>query len=117
MTVTKKPTPFQIIKHRGTPDRAQLPDGTWVRRLPWITIPETGRKIPCAPYDDHFVFEIPSSVAHLYPGSAYKCTCGSAAGWVGPSGYVLDASQQGLLFVCLAHAQNGVHATGGTRWV
>lgn len=115
--VEKKPTPFQIIKHRGMPNKAQLPDGTWVQRQEWIYVPESDRRIPCAPYDDHFVFEIPKHVAHMYPGASYKCTCGSAAGWVGPSGYILDASKQGLLFVCLYHAQHGIHVTGGIRWV
>lgn len=108
---------FNIIRHRGVLNKAQLPDGTWVERMDKIFIPEVGRFIPCAAYDDHFIYEIPQKLAKMYPGPSYKCTCGAAAGWTGPSGYILDASAQGLMFVCLIHAQTGLHATGGARWI
>ena len=117
MTSPKKPTPFNIIRVRGTPNKAHLPDGTEVERLDKLFVPELRGFIMTAPYSEHFIFEIPRSVAHKFPGSAYLCTCGSAAIYTGPQGYVLDASPQGKLFVCQAHATTGKHANGGSRWV
>lgn len=109
---------FSIIRHRGQVNKAQLPNGDWVERPEkGFFIPEAGRFIHAAPYEEHFIYEIPKHLANLYPGPIYRCTCGSAAGWVGHSGYVLDASAQGLMFVCLTHAQTGKHSNGGTQWI
>lgn len=102
-----------VIRHYGTPDKAQLPDGTWVERQDKLWIPEWGRFITCAPYDDHFLFQVPVK----YKGSSIQCSCGSISVISGLSGYVLDASAQGLLALCWHHATYGYHATGGSRWI
>jgi hypothetical protein len=113
MTVEKKPTPFYVVRHRGTPSKAQLPDGVWIERQDKIWIPEWGGFVMCAPYSDHFLYQLPEK----YLGSALMCTCGSIAVVTGLSGYVLDASPQGKLLVCKFHADKGIHATGGSTWV
>lgn len=109
----KKPNSFQIIRHRGIQNKAQLPDGRWVQRSEKIFVPEMGRFIPVAPYDDHFLFELPAKDV----GPSVRCTCGSFGVIAGYSAYKDDASQQGLLYVCFQHSNFGVHATGGVRWV
>ena len=113
MTAEKKPTPFQIIRHRGQVNRGQLPDGRWVQREEKIWIPEWGRFIPTAPYSEHFIFTVPEQ----YKGSAMICSCGSPAVVSGYSAYKDAASQQGLLVVCLSHSNTGLHMTGGIKWV
>ncbi len=65
-------------------------------------IPEWGEFIPCAPYDDHFVYLNPDTS----PGSsAYMCTCGSVAVVANPE------KGMGRMFVCLFHATYGAHTT------
>lgn len=113
MTVTKKPAPFQIIRHRGQLNEGQLPDGFKVYRQEKIWFDDQNAFVTCASYDDHFLYLAPKS----YPGSSFRCTCGSPAVLVGPQGYLHDASPQGKILVCLLHAQTGLHATGGSRWV
>ena len=108
---------FNIIRHRGMLNKAQLPDGTWVERMDKIFVPEMGVFLPVVDDPDHFIYEIPKKLIHLYPGPAYKCTCGSIGVFFGPSGYSWGASPQGLMFGCLVHMQTGHHATGGTRWI
>jgi len=111
MTKTEKKT-FNIIRHRGKQNKAQLPDGTWVERLEKVLIPEYGGFLPVADYSEHFIYE-----QHRYKGAIYRCTCGSPAVITGVSGYVHDASPQGKMMLCLYHATNGVHQSGGTRWI
>jgi hypothetical protein len=109
----KKFHPIQVIRHHNSPNRAQLPNGEWVERQEKLFIPEWGRFVVCADYSDHFIFELPKK----YEGPTYQCTCGAAAIISGYSAYKDDASQQGLLFICLNHSTFGVHATGGIRWI
>lgn len=113
MTVNKKSPPFQIIRHRGQPRKGQLPDGTWIYAEDKMFIEEYRGFVPTAPYSDHFIYRMPKNSL----GSAYMCSCGSPAIIVGISGYVHDASPQGKLMVCMAHSTNGIHLTGGSRWV
>lgn len=108
---------IHMIRHRGMPNKAQLPDGTWVERQEGLFVPEKQGFIRCAPYDDHFIYEIPKHVLNFYPGPIYRCTCGSLAIFAGNNGYLLDASPQGLMFLCHLHATTGKHATGGDRWI
>lgn len=114
---------FQIIRRRGMPMYAYLPDGTRVERsmsdtgFEQIFVMELQGFVRCASYSDHFIYEIPPRLSRQYPGASYRCTCGSPAVYTGPSGYILDASPQGKLFVCQIHATTGQHATGGSRWV
>lgn len=114
MIATKKPTPFHIIRHRGMPNKAQLPNGTWVERQDKIYVEEWNRFIPVAPYDDHFLYKVYDV---RDKGSDVRCTCGSIAVISGYSSYKDDASQQGLLYICHLHASTGKHATGGAKWV
>lgn len=119
MKTKKSPTysNFSIVRHRSNWNTAQLPDGTTVTKAEKFLIPEMGGFIPCAPYDDHFLYEIPERLASLYPGSIYRCTCGGAAIVVSYNGYFLDASPQGKMFVCTIHSHLGKHATGGEKWI
>lgn len=63
-------------------------------------MPEWGAFVPCAPYEEHFVYLNPDTSEG---SSSYMCTCGSAAVVVppGPAG----------MFVCLFHATYGSHTT------
>jgi len=101
-----------IIRQRGAPNKGQLPDGRWVHKLDKIYDDNWGGLISCADYDDHFIYEAPTDLV----GSRWRCSCGSFAIIVDPSGYLLHASPQGKLVVCWHHATYGVHATGGSRW-
>jgi hypothetical protein len=112
MTATKKETPYQIIRHRGTPREGILPDGFKVYAKDKFWMDEYNAFIPVAPYDEHFIYEVPER----YVGSTLRCSCGSFSCVVGLSGYVLDASPQGKLIVCHYHATHGVHM-GGSKWV
>ena len=113
MTTTKKDTPFNIIRRRGTPDRGQLPDGRWVYGQSKFFVEQYNGFIPVAPYMEHFIYKNPDDVK----GPVYMCSCGSPGIIVGTSGYILDASPQGLLMVCMMHSSTGVHQGGGSRWV
>ena len=102
-----------VIRRRGQFNKGQLPDGTWVERPDKLYVPEWGRFVPTAPYDEHFLYEVPPK----YRGAAIRCTCGSFGVVAGYSAYKDDASQQGLLVVCYAHANTGRHLDGGSRWI
>lgn len=108
---------FSIIRHYGTPKQGQLPDGTTVYAQDKFWIPEMSGFIKCVEYDDHFLYQIPDKVSHLYPGPIYRCSCGAASIYLGQSGYVWGASPQGLLFACQLHITTGKHGTGGSRWI
>ena len=104
---------FGIIRYHNTPNKIELPDKTMVYKKEHIFVPEYGL-ITCAPYDDNFIFEVPSHYTHA---PCYACTCSSSAVITGFSGYERDASPQGRLFVCLHHATYGVHINTPTRWI
>jgi len=70
-----------------------------------LFVQEWGKFIPCAPYDNHFIYYTPEKEQ-----SAYMCTCGSPAVVVPPEG----ANQ---MFVCLFHATYGKHTTNEKRWI
>jgi len=106
---------FQIIRHKGELNKATTLDGYVVYRDKRLFVVEMGRFIPCAPYEEHFIYEEPSKKKGT---SSYMCTCGSAAVISGVSGYKEDASPSGYMFVCLLHATNGHHTdTSKTRWI
>ncbi len=99
----KKPNPFNLIKHRGEPQSAEF-EGIPIKRETKIFILEWEMFVNCAPYDNHFVFEVPK--ARKRKGiSEYMCTCGAAAVVSNPE----RANQR--LFVCLLHASYGHHST------
>lgn len=117
---------FEIIRRRGMPKYAYLPDGTRVERSTTpdgaeaIFVPELRGFVRCASYDDHFIYAIPDKLARTYEwarGASFRCTCGSFAVWAGLSAYEGEASPQGKMLLCHHHATYGEHATGGSRWV
>jgi len=103
---------FNIIRKAGVPNKGQLPNGVWVYGQDKFYIDTYNAMIPVAPYSDHFIYELPSQ----YKGSKYRCSCGSPAVVVSYTGYVGDASPQGKLMVCMAHATDGKHI-GGSIWI
>jgi hypothetical protein len=94
---------FNIIHHRGEPNTAEF-EGVKISRQKALFIREWGRFIPCMPYDDHFIFEVPP-MAKIMGMSEYMCTCGSAAVVATPE------TERGRMFVCLFHATYGAHQT------
>jgi hypothetical protein len=96
------------------PNKATTLLGFDVYRRESIYVPEYGRDIPCAPYDNHFIYEIPKKYRNT---SSFMCTCGSFAVVTGFSGYNKDASPSGLMLVCHHHATFGVHSTGENKWI
>jgi len=113
MTATKHDAPYQIIRHRGHPTEGVLPDGTKVYGRDKFFFIEVSREVPVAPYSDHFIYEV-TDVRNK--GARWRCSCGSPAGVAGYSGYKDSGSQQGLLWVCLEHANTGLHF-GGSKWL
>ena len=91
-----------IIHHRGDLNSVTF-EGKKFSRVKSIFMRDYGF-VPCAPYDDHFLLYDPS---HL--GWTTFCTCGAPAVIVGYDAYKQDASPEGLLMVCLQHAQTGKH--------
>ncbi len=106
---------FNIIRYRGQLNKATTLDGYDVYRQEKIFVKELKRFVPCAPYEEHFIYEEPSGK----PGrSSYMCTCGSAAIIAGLSGYENQASPSGFMFLCLLHATHGRHSdTSNAKWV
>lgn len=96
---------FNIVKNAGQVNTAQF-EGVTVNRQEHIAVIDErlGGLIPCAPYDDHFVFEIPKSRARQGQ-SPYMCTCGSAAVIANPT------DVRGRMFICLLHGRHGHHQT------
>ena len=106
---------FNIIRHYNSPNRGEY-RGIVVHRQEKIFVSAYGGFVMCAPYDDHFIFEVPM---HL-KDSSYRCTCGSAAIITGFGAYAQDASPsntRGYMLICMNHSFFGQHATGGSRWI
>lgn len=112
--INPKDYKFGIIRYHNSPMKAQLPNGKIVYRADKIFVPEYGGFVPCAQYDNHFIYEVPQD---FIGAPSFACTCGYFACVVGLSGYILDASPQGKMIVCHYHASHGVHATGESRWI
>lgn len=102
---------MKILKNWGNLKSAQ----TWkdehgnsktVRRVEKIWIEDYSGFVPCAPYDNHFIFENPDKRKGTY---SFLCTCGSNAIVVGSNVYAGNASPAGLMFVCQAHSTHGKH--------
>lgn len=87
-----------------------LSTGTIVRRSESIFIKEEQGMIKCTPYDNHFLYENPDKNR----GSAYMCTCGSAAVVTGFSGYRYGGSPQGKMLGCLSHLVKLKHLDGSS---
>ena len=105
------PPQFRIIRHYGDLNKGISPLGFDVYRKEQIFVPEYERFIPCASYDNYFVYEVPKK----YKGvPAFLCGCGSMAVIAGMSSHENDASPSGLMLVCHHHATYGRHADGST---
>jgi hypothetical protein len=102
-----------ILRKAGDTNSGTLPDGRKVYRKEKIYIPEYGKEIPCAGYDDHFIYEAPVDLV----GSTFRCSCGSIAVISGYSAYAYGASPSGLMLICQEHALTQQHLTGGSRWI
>jgi len=72
---------FEIIHHRGQVQKAQTAQGKIVEREEYLFVPEWGQFIQCAPYEEQFVYQDPDNTIG---GSAFLCTCGSAAVVINP---------------------------------
>jgi len=92
-----------IIHHRGDLNTVTF-DGKKFNRREYIFMKDYGM-VKCAPYDDHFLMYDASR-----KGWTTWCTCGSFAVITGYDVYKRDASPQGLLMLCMQHAQTGKHA-------
>jgi hypothetical protein len=97
---------FNIIRHRGTQNEAQLESGHIVRREEEIFFPDGVKlgypmMLKTPGYDNHFVYLDP---ANVYGHWFAMCTCGSPAVII----------NKGLL-VCMNHATKGVHI-GDSKW-
>lgn len=104
---------FAVIRNRGTVNNAVTMDGANVRREERIIL-ESYRDafpegIPCASYDNHFVYLDPSKKIGRW---RIMCTCGSPAVITGYDAYKNSASPQGALIICMSHAQTGRHNDG-----
>jgi len=93
-------------------------DGYSVDRLEKLWIPEYGRFVVCAPYDNHFIYEDPSKKTGRW---VFMCTCGSPAVIVGSDAYAGHASPTsgvgiypGEMLVCKMHMDRNKHADGST---
>jgi len=98
----KSATPPNIIHHRGDLNSVTF-DNRKFKRQEYIFMKDYGM-VKCAPYDDHFLMYDPKRI-----GWTTFCTCGSFAVITGYDAYKRDGSPQGLLMLCLEHAQNGIH--------
>lgn len=106
---------FSIIKHLHV-NRAEVKGGYVVYREDKLFVQEYNAEIPCAPYDNHFIFLDPHV---LKPGDKQKfwfamCTCGGPAVLVGSQAYKHLGSSQGMMFVCFIHLTYGKHVDGST---
>ena len=116
--IKQKAVAYKVVRSVGDAKRATLADGTVVERRDYIYVEGQGL-IKCAPYELHFVYEVPKHTK----GWGLMCTCGSIAGVVGMNAYSKLASptDTGKMLVCVRHTtlkQNigiGQHADGSTE--
>lgn len=102
---------MQIIKHYGQPVEAITLNKIHVKREEKIFVPEMAYFVPCAQYDNHFVYDSHEKKRGTSP---YMCTCGSIAVIIGSNVYEKDNSPIGVMFVCHCHASFGRHADGSS---
>jgi len=100
----------EIIRAHNTPNKVTLVDGTVIYRNPSgkMFIPEWGTEIVCAPYDNHFLFEVPKRIK----GAAHLCSCGAPAVVVGAKAYAHLSSHKDAMLVCQHHTMFNKHADG-----
>lgn len=100
--MTKRKAPAHI-RHRGRQDKARTLKGNVIHRRDKLFVPDWRAFVPCAPYDDHFIYQ-----TDVIGSSTYMCTCGS------PAVIANHEDPRTMMFVCMAHAdpEIGKHATG-----
>lgn len=105
-----KPVPFNIIRFKGGPTTVTLYDGTVIHKSKeeFIFVPEFGGTVRKAPYDVHFLFELPKKTK----GPSYMCSCGSHAVFIGSKAYAHLGSPEGMLLVCWHHTTFNKHSDG-----
>ena len=128
LSITKKAIRYNTSQ-AGEVKQAVLPNGKTVRRVDKIEY--LGAMIPCAPYDNHFIYHLPDSVENRGPSD--MCTCGSNAVIAGYSVVEKDTSivmgemiptdepvyrageayVRGGMFVCKMFAETGRHQNSG----
>jgi len=103
--------PFSIIKHYNSPNSAVTLDGYTVKREEKVFIEGLGGFVPCAPYDNHFVYLEPSGKQGRWFAA---CTCGSPAVLIGAKDYAHLGSPEGMMLVCYFHTNPNMmrHADG-----
>lgn len=90
-----------VVRHLGEVQKGRTLHGQMVYREDKLWVDDWTMFVPCAPYDDHFIYLSPDKT----PGSpTYMCTCGSAA-------IVIGMPPKSCMFVCLMHAKMGKHTT------
>lgn len=105
---------FNIIKVRN-PTSVTLANGMTFHKQEdqkfWI--PEESGFIHAAPYDNHFIFQIPDS-PKTKGMSGFMCSCGSPAVIVGSRPYAHLGSPEGKMLVCMFHTHPNInrHADG-----
>ena len=104
------PTKVTLVKRNGEEFTVYKPDDKG------IFVPEWGIFVKCAPYDVHFIFEVPKDL----PGWTHMCSCGSPAVAVSGDDYGHLGSPEGMMFVCKSHLDTsletgkGLHADGAS---
>jgi hypothetical protein len=103
---------FNIIRSKGDADKVTLVDDTVIHRDPSgkIFVPEYGAFVRCAPYGNHFIFEVPVRIK----GPAWMCSCGSPAHMVGAKAYGHLSSYKDAMIVCQNHTTFNRHADGSS---
>ena len=101
---------MEIIRSHNTPNKVTLFDGTVIHRdsNEMMFIPEYGVAIRCAPYDVHFLFEVPARIK----GASLLCSCGSPAVIVGAKAYAHLSSYKEAMVVCQHHTMFNKHSDG-----
>jgi len=101
---------FNIIRQLNSPTKATLINEKVVYRKDKIYVPEYRGEVRCAPYSNHFIFEVPAGIQ----GPAYLCSCGGIAVFVGSRAYGHLGSPEGMMLVCQWHTTNNKHADGSS---
>lgn len=99
-----------IIRQLNSPTRATLVGERVVHRKEKVYVPEYFGEVRCAPYSNHFCFEVPKDIR----GPAYLCSCGGIAVFIGSQDYAHLGSAEGMMLVCQAHTTNNKHMDGSS---
>ncbi len=101
---------FNIIKFRNTPIEVTLAGGRVIQRQEDVFVVEYKGFVKCAPYSNHFCFEVPKDIL----GPSYLCSCGGIAVFIGSDAYAHLGSPEGMKLVCQFHTTSGKHADGSS---